>query len=161
MTKPTGRPSGRHRGSKNKATIEREERARIELEAREREMQDGVEVIASARRSGRKLGRDVLDDLMHLGMGLTAEYQRLASLAPGQQIGQGTAAMEEKFWQAAAFTKDCAVALTNYQSPKLKASVVMHGPREEVPLLPTPAPGSTNVKYFLEHTYRRMLKTVG
>lgn len=166
MTKPTGRPRGRHKGSKNKATIEREERARRELAAREQELEDGVERIASARRAGNKLAKEVLEDLMQLGMGLTASYQNLAGLTPQQLMAQGQQttvndAMEEKFWRAAAFTKDCAKELANYQSPKLKAQVPMTLPQTPAtPLLPAPAPGSTNVQYFLEHTYRRMLKTV-
>jgi hypothetical protein len=168
MTKSTGRGRGRLPGTKNKSTIERETRARLELEAREAEMHEGMEDIRSARRAGNKLAREVLEDLMRLGMGLTATYQQLAGLTPEQiSTTRGVASnseMEKRFWYAAEFTKGCAVDLANYQSPKLKAQVPM-GPlpdsNPQAPLmLPAPAPGSTNVQYFLEHTYRRMLKTV-
>jgi hypothetical protein len=164
--RPTGRPAHRPRGSKNKTTIERELIAARQLEEREDAMRDGRHEMAAARRSGRKLAREVLDDLMQLGMGLTASYQELAGLTPQRLMAQGeqtviNGAMEDKFWKAAEFTKDCATALANYQSPRLKAAIPMGAPPiPQTPALPGPQPGSTNVQYFLEHTYRRMIKQV-
>lgn len=128
MTKPTGRPRGRHRGSKNKTTIEREEKARLELEAREIALRDGAQQILQARQRGQKLAKEVLEDLMNLGVGLAAFYQPSPPQAP-----RNTNEDETKFWRAAEFARDCAADLAKYQSPTYKAIAVAAAPAVPLP----------------------------
>lgn len=139
MTKPTGKPRGREHGSKNKATIEREERARLELAAREADLQAGAQQIIQARRLGQKLAKDVLEDLMNLGVGVAAFRQPAPPGAPRNPNED-----EEKFWRAAEFARDCATALANYQSPKYKA-VVVHVAQEPPQQAVRPDPAGAKV----------------
>jgi hypothetical protein len=121
--KPTGKRGGRHPGSKNKATIERELIASRELAAREAELAQGEARILAARRAGQKLAKEVLEDLMNLGMGMVGTYQ---PYPPNQR--QNPNYDDDKFWRAADFTRECAAALANYQSPKYKAVAIMATP---------------------------------
>lgn len=122
-SKPGERRGGRRRGTPNKATAERELIAKRELEARELAVQEAEGVIAAARRSGRKLAREVLDDLMHLGVGIASFYQMAP---PGQPAN--VHADWDKFWRAAEFARVCAADLAKYQSPTFKAIVVAPPP---------------------------------
>jgi len=165
--KPSGLPRGRKLGGKNKATLEREELARRELEARENRMVVSENLIVEARRTGRKLAREILDDLMQLGMGMMATFQPLPP-APGSTPETPNANPnynEDKFWRAAEFTKDCAIALANYQSPKLKAEVqvnvpVERAPQEILPPLPPAGSSKSNVASFREAQYFKMMRRV-
>ena len=123
MARPLNRNGGRRKGSKNKSTLEREELAARELAAREAALVDAESRVLTARRAGQKLGREVIEDLMNLGAGLSAHFQMNP---PGQPVNPNED--PDKFWKAAIFTLDCAKALADYQSPKLKAIMVSAPP---------------------------------
>lgn len=105
--------AGRKDGSKNKATIERELLAeRIMAEQKQK--------------PGRKLAKEILDDFMHLAMGLAAQYQPLpygVAVAPGQTPD------EEKFFKYATMAGDFAGKLVKYQSPTMGLMKVSIEPR--------------------------------
>lgn len=94
---------GRAEGIKNKATIEKELLAdRIMAE--------------QAQKPGRKLAKEVLDDFMHLFMGLAAQHQ---PLPPGVVDPSGAVRDEEKFVRYATMAGDFAGKLVKFQSPTL------------------------------------------
>ena len=108
------RYGGRVKGVQNKATIERELLAqRIAAE--------------QAQKPGRKLAREVLDDLMHTFLGMAARVQPMPE---GVQLQPGHLPDPIKFVEyatlAGAFAKD----LAPYQSPKFKATISLN---ENVP----------------------------
>lgn len=103
--KPTGRRRGRPEGAKSKSTIERELKAARDAEA--------------AVNSGRKLGKEVLDEFMHLFAGMAAAYQ---PLPPGTEaVPQGREPNEGKFEKYARLAVQCARDLAPYQSPTFRA----------------------------------------
>lgn len=104
-------------GSKKKATIERELLAeRIMAEQKQK--------------PGRKLAKEVLDDFMHLAMGLAAQFQPLpygVAAAPGQTPD------EEKFFKYATMAGDFAGKLVKYQSPTMGIHKIQLEPRFDGP----------------------------
>lgn len=102
------RTGGRVKGTPNKATAEREALlARVAAEQNQRP-------------PGRKLAREVLDDLMHTFLGMAAQAQPLPEGVvpmPGQKPDP------LKFVEYATLAGSFAKDLAAYQSPKFKAVV--------------------------------------
>lgn len=104
--------SGRARGTKNRATIEKE-RIAAEIAAR---------TVADARVAGRKLGKDILDDFANLFYSMAAKFQ--ANL-PND---------EDKFLRYAGLAVDCAHKLAPFQSPTFRAvAIVAPAPQDVRP----------------------------
>lgn len=96
---------GRTKGTPNKASIEREALlARLAAEQQQK--------------PGRKLAREVLDDLMHLALGMAAKYQPLPD---GVVPMAGQKPDENKFIEYATLAGSFAKDLAPYQSPRFKA----------------------------------------
>jgi hypothetical protein len=110
-TKPK-HPGGRPRGSRNKLTIEREEKARI-----------AEQMLTGGKPE--KLGKQVLHDFMELFAGMAAAYQ---PLPPGVVSAPGRTPDDAKFEKYARLAVDTAAKLAEYQSPKLKAIAVVPPP---------------------------------
>jgi hypothetical protein len=105
--KPGERRGGRLKGSKNKATIEREIIAE--------------QTLARARMEGKKLGKEILEEFMIVFAGRAAHYQpRPPELPPNPN------ADEAKFLAYARLATDCAKSLAPYQSPTFRAIAVEH-----------------------------------
>lgn len=103
---------GRVKGTPNKKTVEKA------LEAER--------AVAEAKASGRKLGKEMLDDFMHTFAGMAAVYQ---PLPPGvEAVPQGRAPNEEKFERYARLTIDAAKELAKYQSPQFRAIAIAPPP---------------------------------
>jgi hypothetical protein len=127
--------AGRKPGSKNKATIEREERARIEYMARSdrREAVDGelardaAAAVDQAKRTGDRLGKEILHELANL-LADVATYYQPRPVAVQQPDGSVTTVLrggdEAKFRQYAHLAMQAAKDLAPYQSPKLSAVVL-------------------------------------
>jgi hypothetical protein len=122
------RPSGRRKGAKNKATLERERRARLELEAKIRKEQrkldrkianKGVETIEDARavalEQGPKLLKDIGAEFTRLFAGMAAYHQPV----PGNPNAD-----EKKFREYAALALQGAKDFAQYESPKLSAVMI-------------------------------------
>lgn len=103
----------RHKGSKNKATIERELMAAREIEAE-----------AAARVRGqtpiKKLGKEVLEDFTNLYAGMAAYYQPY----PASSGRTNPNADEKKFREYSMLAVQTAAALAPFQSPRLSAVAV-------------------------------------
>ncbi len=102
------RRGGRQKGTPNKANVER-----ALLAKRIMEEQQG--------RPGRKLAREVLDDFMHLFMGMAAIHQPLPD---GVAAGPGQKPDEAKFLTFAGLAVTTAEKLAPYQSSRLKAIMI-------------------------------------
>lgn len=128
--------AGRRAGSKSKATVEQELLAERILAEQQ-------------QKPGRKLAREVLDDFMHLFMGLAAQHQPLPQ---GVVEPAGAPARDEaKFMRYATAAGDFAGKLAKYQSPTFKSIAVgvgefPIGAADQVPGVEPPsspgAPGS-------------------
>ena len=116
--KPGERRGGRVAGTLNKATIQK---ALI-----------AERTAADARTQGRKLAKDVLDDLMQIFMGVAAAYQ---FVPPGAMDKNGNPIPPRgngaEFEKWARLTVETAKALANYQSPTFRAIVVAPPPEEK------------------------------
>jgi hypothetical protein len=101
--------AGRKPGVPTKATVEREILAQRILAEQ------------AGRRPDKKLGKEVLDDFMHLFAGLAAYHQPVPKnmTAPADREPD-----EGKFKEYAGFAIKCASELANYQSPKFKAVAI-------------------------------------
>lgn len=106
---------GRPKGSKNRRTLEMERIASRELEAR---LEAAAKAVHASKAAGHKDARDILDELMHYGMQLVAYSQRGPGPTPRSEYH------EENFRWAAEFTSKCAIALAEYQHPKLSRVAV-------------------------------------
>lgn len=116
---------GRSKGTPNKRTTEMVERARIEAE-------NAARGHARGRAEGlKKLGKEVLEDFMHLFAGMAATYQPLppgvVAASPGREPN------EDKFLIYAKLTVDTARSVADFQSPKFKAIMVTAAPPENPP----------------------------
>lgn len=101
------RQGGRQKGTPNKASIERALIAqRIAQEQR--------------GKPGRKLAREVLDDLMHTFLGMAAQHQPLPH---GVVPMNGQQPDPVKFVEYAKLAGDFAAELAPFQSPKFKATI--------------------------------------
>ena len=95
--------AGRRRGSKNRATIEKAIIAE--------------RVLAEAKVSGRRLGKEVLDHYMRVFAEI-ADTERAAALAERPENAREHEARFERF---ARYAIDCAHKLAPYQSPTFRA----------------------------------------
>lgn len=111
---PGERRGGRIKGIPNKATIQK---ALI-----------AERTVADARSAGRKLAKEVLDDFMHLFVGIAATYQ---PLPPGTEPRPGATPDEPMFEKYARLAVETAKNLANYQSPTFRAIVVAPPPEEK------------------------------
>jgi len=126
MAKGGSQPgAGRPLGGKNKATIAREEQARLAVERLaevDRLRAEGAtDVIAAAKTAGVKLSTEVLRDFMQLFAGLAAIYQPLPE---GMVPPKGRKPDEALFRIYAALARDTAKDLAPYESPRLSAVMV-------------------------------------
>jgi hypothetical protein len=141
---PNGVRPGERRGGRKKGTPNKATRERALLAKRVLEEQQG--------KPGRKLARKVLDEFMHLFMGMAAVHQPLpfnGLPAPGQQPN------EEKFLQFATLAIAAAEKLAPYQSPRLKA-VMVH--QESLPGSHAIGPGQHSAMSPMspQEAYRRL-----
>lgn len=100
---------GRKPGQLNRATQEREILAQRILAEQ------------AGRKPDKKLGKEVLDDFMHLFAGLAAYHQPVPK---NMQAPLDREPDESKFKEYAGFAIKCASELANYQSPKFKAVAI-------------------------------------
>lgn len=111
---------GRPKGAKNKTTIERN-RIAAEIAAR---------TVIDAKTTGKKLAKEVLDDLMHLFVGMAAHHQ---PTPPGAPPVAGARPDEARFEKYARLALETARALASYQSPTFRAIVVAPAPDANQP----------------------------
>jgi hypothetical protein len=105
--------SGRRRGSKNKATIEKAIIAERDL--------------AETQASGKKLAKEVIEDLMNTFVDLAAYYR---PVMPGQPETNRHADKDE-FEKHAIHAFEMAKALAPYQSPTFRAVMVAPPPSQD------------------------------
>lgn len=103
--------AGKKKGTFDRATLE------AELAAAEQRLVE----ISKKRQAGRKLAVDVLDDIMHLAMGLAGKHQPLSS---NEIAGPGREPDEAKFDKYLSMTGEFAGRLANFQSPKFKSTTL-------------------------------------
>ena len=104
--KPGERRGGRQAGTPNRQTVEKLEQARLHVE--------------NARGAGKKLGKEILEDFMHLFAGMAATYQPL----PAGVVDERRSPDEDKFLVYAKLAVQTAKDLADFQSPKFKAIMV-------------------------------------
>ena len=102
--------AGRRPGRKNLATIEKEMRAEIEAEVR----------------SGRKLAKDRLEEIMNFFFALMGRHQPRYD-EHGVLIGGSL----EETYRAAEVAIKCAIPLAQYQSPKIGSLIPQQAPNVE------------------------------
>lgn len=107
--------SGRPKGLRNKATVERELQAARAVTA----------AVETGKLDGQELAKDVLGRFMRLAEGAAGEF----APTPSAQLAQGKAENPNKDWDRFGEWVDrvitCAKALASYQSPTYKAVAVM------------------------------------
>jgi hypothetical protein len=113
-SKPGERRGGRRKGTPNKATLEK---ALI-----------ASRTVSEAKTSGKKLAKEVLEDLMHTFVSMAEHYKP----TPPEAERQNPHADEGMFVQYAKHIIDCAKSLAPYQSPTFRAVVVAPGPTEKI-----------------------------
>lgn len=113
----------RPKGAKNKKTIEREERERLRIENAklfsEQEKIAAATGTVVAKVPIRKLGKEVLDDLTQLFMGMAAFFQKWPA-----ERGKNPNEDEAKFKEYAMLAMQAAGTLAPYQSPRLSAVAI-------------------------------------
>lgn len=113
--KPGQRFGGKAKGSKHKATIQRELIA-AEIAAR---------TVADAKINNKPLAKEVLDQFMHVFAGMAATFQ---PLPPGAQPKPGHTPNEDKFEKWAVLAVKTARDLAQFQSPTFKAIAITPPP---------------------------------
>ncbi len=103
--------AGRKPGIPNKVNIERAILAE--------------QITNESRKRGAKLGREVMEEFMHLFAGMAAAYQ---PLPPGMTATDGRKPDEVKFLTYAKLAVDVAKDVAEYQSPKLSRIMVHQAP---------------------------------
>lgn len=103
--------AGKKKGKFDRATLE------AELAAAQQQLVE----LTQKRQAGRKMAVDVLDDIMHLAMGLAGKHQPLAH---GEQLEPGREPDEAKFDRYLEMTGEFAGKLANFQSPKFKSTTI-------------------------------------
>lgn len=112
MARGGARPgAGKRLGQRDRATLE------AELAAAQQQLIE----LTQKRQAGRKMAIDVLDDIMHLAMGLAGKHQPLAH---GEQPGPGREPDEAKFDRYLEMTGEFAGKLAGFQSPKFKSTSI-------------------------------------
>lgn len=140
---------GRSAGTPNKATAEKLEVARIEVE--------------NARGSGKKLAKEILEDFMHL---FTRRAQAYAGA--GVEILSGVKRMkknDDKFLLYAKLAVDVARDLADFQSPKFRAIMVSAPGVPNQPMKDV-TPGADNVHRINDpiaaaRVYQQTVRRVG
>lgn len=114
--------AGRRKGRKNKKTIERELVEQQKAQALEavKQIGDGTPAPVAAAQV-KKLGKEVLEDFMHLFAGMAAYHQPVPNGMPVPANRQPDVA---KFLQFSELTLAFAKELTPYQSPRLAAMMI-------------------------------------
>ena len=112
---------GKRKGQWDRATLE------AELAAAQQQLVE----LSKKRQAGRKLAIEVLDDVMHLAMGLAAKHQPLNQ---GEVEIKGQREPDDgKFVQYLELTIDTAGRLANFQSPKFKSTTISIETRTGMP----------------------------
>lgn len=112
MPRGGARPGGgKRKGQWDRATLE------AELAAAQQQLVE----LSKKRQAGRKLAVEVLDDIMHLAMGLAGKHQPLTS---NEIAGPGREPDEAKFDKYLSMTGEFAGRLANFQSPKFKSTTL-------------------------------------
>jgi hypothetical protein len=104
--------AGKKKGQLDRATLE------AELAAAQQQLVE----MSKRRQAGRKLAIDVLDDVMHMALGLASRHQPLSSgevATPGRREPDN-----EKFDRYLDLTVDAAGKLANFQSPKFRSTTL-------------------------------------
>lgn len=133
------------KGSRNKATIERETKAAIEAQR----------AMAQSKTSGRKLGKDILDDFANVFASMAAHYQPTPAGSLRQNLNQD----EEKFKEYAKLAIDAADKAADFFSPRFKAIAVAIAPAQ----IELARPEGENVidmtdPHRIQRVYQSMLK---
>jgi hypothetical protein len=124
------RPAGRRKGSKNKATLEREARAAADLAKvaeLERLAAGAKDDVQRAAITGQRLMKDIAFDFASLFAGLAAYYQPWPDWVRDENGALRNANPnfnEAKFKEYGVLAKDTAIAAAAYQSPRYSAMVV-------------------------------------
>lgn len=139
---------GRIKGTKNKATVERE---RVAAEIARK-------TVVDARVTGKKLGKDTLEDFMLVFAGMAAYHQPAPPNAP-----QNPNENRQMFLEEARLAIQCAKDLAQYQSPTFKAIAVTvpAGDQPGAKIVDLDAAGNiTNIDdpIRLGAVYRRLIK---
>lgn len=120
--------NGRTKGSKNRKTLEREERERQELAAR-----TATEQLPEAKKLPSKRAKQVLRDFMEVFAGMAATFQPLPPSQAQQQAALKPYADERKFLTYAKLARDTAEMLAPFEDPKYKAIIVASTPDAATP----------------------------
>lgn len=104
---------GKRKGQWDRATLE------AELAAAQQQLVE----LTRKRQAGRKLAIDVLDDVMHLAMGLAGKHQPL-SVGEVANPAAGRDPNDAKFDHYLDVTIEAAGKLANFQTPKFKSTTI-------------------------------------
>lgn len=154
------RYGGRTKGTKNKATIEREREAQLATE-REKLLQEaraaGVKAeVVQAAASGRKLMKEIAFDFAQMFAGLAAFYQPYPAWhagPDGKPENDNPNFNEQKFKEYATLAKDTALGAAAYESPRLSAVMVGAAVVNEIEIvggLPDAEDGGLNPEKTIE-----------
>jgi hypothetical protein len=139
---------GRVAGTPNKRTQELIDKARLDVENAQ----------AGHRGGPRKLGKEVLDEFMHLFAGMAAHHQPVPE---GAIVPAGRKPDEAKFLIYAKLAVDTARSLADFQSPKFKALMVSVAPDVQPPKQIDGNVVQLNDPVALARVYANMIKQVG
>jgi hypothetical protein len=106
------------------------------------------QIVTESRKRGQKLAREVLDDLMHIFLGMAARHQPVSA---GMQLQPGQEPNEGKFVQYAVLARDTAKELAPFQSPKFKSIEVYQAPTAPIE---QPRAAATSSKLTPQQAYR-------
>lgn len=138
---------GRKKGTPNKATLERAEKARLQT--------------AEAKKLGLKLGKEVLEEYMVLFSSMAQRHQPMA----GVSMVKGKQPNEKKFLTYAQLTVKTAAAVADFQSPKFKAIMVQSAPSGAEPQKTITQQGDNvlplNDAVAMSRVYQQIIKRVG
>jgi hypothetical protein len=135
-SRPGERRGGRQKGTPNRATVERQ---LVAAQIAER-------TVADARLGGKKLAKDVLEELMVRFIERARHYE---PTPPGAK-DHNVYADESKFLQWAKYASDCAKALAPYQSPTFRAVEIIPPYEEPSELKPVQYPTVAEIRAALQ-----------
>lgn len=125
LGKKTG---GRVKGSRNKAIIERELKAERDAMAaaalEDPEVQQALAAIPAAEGTGKRLGKQILDDFANVLAGMAAAYQPMPPGMENMPLPPGRKPDPDKFLKYATLAIYSAEKVAQFQSPKLSAVMV-------------------------------------
>lgn len=119
--------AGKRKGQFDRATLE------AELAAAQHQLVE----MTKKRQAGRKLAIDVLDDVMHLSMGLAAKHQPLEA---NELAGPGRVPDDAKFHTYLELTIETAGKLAAFQSAKFKSTTISIETVGGMPAAPSAGP---------------------